>query len=376
MYNILYYIFLIILILICIIHIPRLYLFNINNLITDRKNHCEDLYHKEKNLEKSDRIFCWVEFSLPNNDWNIYIENLKNELIYFYRKELKCLIKDVSDKDLVLFKTADDVKSYIITDDVICTWIDNENQIIRTSFDHEWCSGYFFLNYAAIISKGECPELTNYNYSYCPFIYEYYILKLLINKDYLPISKCFEININNDINRRINYKLNLIDKPNNISSRIYILWNVLQELNNIYPKDYNILIPIPFVNVKNINNNIGVIFIKYPKTNISLIELENNIKNNLYHSIVTNMYLRSNLNIGVQSRKNVDLVFSSGYVKNPTMICKNSYVSYSTLGDYGIYCQTTTLGKETSISLTFNTKEINFDSVVKSISKKYEYKLF
>ena len=108
MYNILYYIFLIILILICIIHIPRLYLFNINNLKKNIKNHCEDLYQKNKNdnFEKKSRILCWVELSLSDNDWEIYIKKLKKDLIYFYRKELNSLIKDVSDEDLVSFKNS------------------------------------------------------------------------------------------------------------------------------------------------------------------------------------------------------------------------------------------------------------------------------
>ena len=83
------------------------------------------------------------------------------------------------------------------------------------------------------------------------------------------------------------------------------------------PKDYNIVLPIPFKKLKNVWNNIGVIFIKWPKNGISMNSLETQINENKYHAIATNLFLRGSTSssLGIDTRKNVDLVFTSGYVQ-------------------------------------------------------------
>ena len=193
-----------------------------------------------------------------------------------------------------------------------------------------------------------------------PFIMEYACLKLLMKKPYKPISKPFETNETNKLNH-VYFKLNLNKKPQNIKSRTYILWNVMQLLNSVYKKDYNIMIPMAFKNIKNINNNVGVMFVKYPKENMTLEALDKQINKNKYSLIATNLLLRglTGSSHGKNGRKSMDMVFTSGYIKDHQVPVTRNIVTFNTIADYGIYCLTTTLNKTTHITLTFSTNEID-----------------
>ena len=171
---------------------------------------------------------------MNKKDWNVYVKKIRNNLILLYRKEFQDLLFDVLDKELVSFRNTTEVTSYNLHGHVVSTWIDNKEQIIRTCFNHEWCSGYFFLQYGSIIYQGECPNPANF--PNMPFIAEYSCLKMLINKPHLPISDCFSTNIPISDIKRIQYQINISKKPKCISSRTYILWNVMKTLNFVHPK--------------------------------------------------------------------------------------------------------------------------------------------
>ena len=359
-------------------HIPRLYIESKSRLFKkNNKLHGEDSYQNKRNCgNEKNRLFGWSYFDMSDTEWTKYIENLKFNLINLYRKEFYHLVENISDHDLVSFQSSDKVMSYTADGEVISTWIDNKNKIIRSCFNHEWCSGYFFLQYGSIIYTGKCPNPAKY--PNIPFIPEYSLLKLILNKPYIPTGKCFSTDINKNEIKRINYNIDLSKKDIGISSRTYILWNVMTILNSVYSKDYNILIPIPFQKLKNVWNNIGVIFVKWPKEGMTIKDLETVISQNKYHAIGTNLYLRgvTSPSQGKTGRKNVDLVFTSGYIQNPTIIPKYHHATFNGVADYGIYCLTATMGNITSISLTISTNQFEFEKLEKKIDEKYKYSLF
>ena len=135
----------ILIILIFLIHLPRLYI-EIKSRISNNKLHGEDTYQKTRNSGNDmNRIITWSSFEMNDADWKEYVKNLHDNLINLYRKELGDLIKDISDEDLVSFQTIDDEMLCIPDGEVASTRIDNKRKLFKSSFNHEWCSGHFFF---------------------------------------------------------------------------------------------------------------------------------------------------------------------------------------------------------------------------------------
>ena len=97
----------------------------------------------------------------------------------------------------------------------------------------------------------------------------------------------------------------------------------------------------------------------------------NQLNNNKYHAIATNLYLRgvTNSTIGRKQRKNVDLVFTSGYVHDLKYKFERNIVTFNGVADYGIYCFTFTQNKITHITLTFSTNEFDVDKLSNILEK-------
>jgi len=362
-----------------LLHIPRI-LIEIKSRLHIFKNciHGEDSYQKSRNITNNTekRILSWSYFDMTNEEWEEYIDNIVPKLLYLYKSFFCEMLKNVKGDELVCLKPHSDVISYKLCGDVVVTWIDMKNQIIRTCFNHQWCSGHFFIQYATIIFKGENINLINYPRT--PFLIEYSLIKMLVYKPHKPISRCFNVNISQEEIKRIKYEMKIDYKLKDIHKRTIILWNIMTLLNTIHRKDYNILIPVPFAPIKNIWNNIGAVFIKWPKEGLTLEELEKNIKLNSYNAIASNIYLRActSSNIGKEIRNNVDIVFSSAYVKNPKILPKYNAMTFSDVADYGIYCLTTTIKDITNVSLTFSTNDFNFKNLLSQLEKmKIDYML-
>ena len=381
--NYLMKIFIILIIIFILLHIPRLLIeFRSRTNIQNNDHHGEDCYQKSRNgnnIASQKRILSWTQFEMSKQEWDEYRENLIIKLLKLYRDEFNTVpcFTWLQDDDLVSIRPNNEVISYISSGDIVETWIDEESQLIRTCFNHEWCSGSFFLKYGACIFNGETIHLMAFPNT--PIIPELCFIKMLIMKPHEPISRCFEPNLPVDCIKRISFNIDLTCKQPGIASRTVILWNVLDILNKIHKKDYNILIPVPFASLKNIWNNIGVIFVKWKSTGTTIEKLETEINTNKYNAVATNLYLRSNTDssIGKKTRQNVDLVFSSGYVKNATIMPKYTNATFTHTADYGIYCLTTTIKNRAMVSLTFNTDNFDFDNLLPYLdSKKIEYMLF
>jgi len=367
---------------IILLHIPRLYIeYKSNTLATAVGDfHGEDNYQKSRDqtTKRSNRLFGWTFFKMDEKEWELYVKDIEMKLLKLYRKEFDKLLSNISDGELVSIRTTSDVNSYLSHGNVVSTWIDNEMHVIRTCFNHSWCSGFFFLQYAAVIFRGDAPKPATF--PNVPFIPELYCLKMLLKKPHLPISKCFSTNIEPADIRRIGYKIDLSNKSTNVPSRTYILWNIMFTLSHIENKDYNILIPIPFKKLHNVWNNIGVIFVKWPKNGMTLKELDDEINKNKYNAVATNLFLRglTNSSQGSNSRKNVDLVFTTGYVKNAEIEPLHHAATFNGVADYGIYCLTGSFKNNiTHVSLTFSTMMFDFDKLVKLLNNEnIPYRLF
>ena len=130
------------------------------------------------------------------NELNNAIKETQTKLLKVIRSEFKELLENTSDEEIISLQPTDKTISYIPFGDVVSVWIDDSKQVIRLCFNHEWCSGYFFLLCGATICHGDSPKTPSFPNT--PFIPEYSFLKLLVNKPHLPISKCFNTNIQNE----------------------------------------------------------------------------------------------------------------------------------------------------------------------------------
>ena len=361
-----YKIIILLIILFIIIHIPRFIIEIKSNFILSI-NHTEDQYQIKKSTAQNldQRIISFIYFDMKEIEFEKYIKILKKKLLDFYIRE----IKEIENHDIIEI-TNNDIENYNIKGKIIYTIINKKKQIIKSIFNHAYCSGEFFVKYGAIIYDGKLPKYPKYhNYLLIP---EILFFKMIINKPYKPKTECLTTNIQSNDIKRVFFKIK-IPKIKNISSRTFILWNVLHYLSKIKKKIYNIMIPVPFKRKKYIYNNIGVYFIKWPKEGFTKDELEKEITKQMYSIIPTNLFLKANLskNKGIETRKNCDLVFSSSYLEDTKIKTKRSFVTFNGVADYGIYCLTSTINNNVDISLTFSTNQFDFDSLIKILPKNH-----
>ena len=323
-------------------------------------NHGEDTYQIEKSTRDNtiQRVMSYTIFDFKKKiKWQEYLINTVHKLQNLY--------ESVTKNYSFHYYKSNEMLSLKPSEETILTKINMKTKTITTIFDHSYCSGNFFLEYGAIISNGEVPKLPIFP-SYFG-IAEYYLMKFAIDRPDLPNNKVFSIVKNTGEMKRLYFTLNIKNKPNEQHTRTWVLYNVL---NNIYhsmitKRELNIMIPVPFRKETKISNNIGVLFIKYEDCNI--IKLQNNINTSKYQAISTNYYLKLNMNkkIGKNVRNNVDIIFSSGYVKNPLNKNVKSITTYNGVPDYGIYCLTGCMGDLIQITLTVSTNDIDFDKLKK-----------
>lgn len=365
---------------VCLAILARSELYTLIKSWFTTQGHGEDNYQKNRHLVSGvpQRLFGWSLFEMDQLTWNMYVEDVQVRLLKLYRQEFGDLLSNVADKELVSIRKVEEVKSYEPYGNVVSTWIDNENQIVRTCFNHEWCSGFFFLQYGSVLYKGGSPKPASYPNN--PFIPALALIRMAITRPDRPISECFKPNLEQTTIKRVHYVIDLSDKPVHVASRTYILWNIMNTLNSITTKDYNIMIPIPFQKLKHVWNNIGVIFIKWRKAGMTLTQLEDEIDKNKYSAIATNLVLRTTTHstTGTNTRKNVDLVFTSGYVENADIDPNYHLATFNGVADYGIYCLTATMkNKRTHVSLTFNTKDFEFDKLIGNLGDRHiDFKVF
>ena len=325
-------------------------------------NHGEDTYQIEKSTRDNEiqRVFTYTIFKFKKNiEWQQYLIKIVHRLEKLYNT--------VTNNYLIDYISSNKNVSLNPSDKTIYTIINMKNKTISTCFDHSYCSGHFFLEYGSVISDGKCPELPIFPKYFG--IAEYYVAKFAVERNDLPQSKVFSIVKNKNEIKRLYFTLNAENVPIKCHTRTWILYTVLKNVINTIstPKSINVMIPVPFKKEKKISNNIGVLFIKFDdKTN--LINLQNQIDLNKTQAIATNYYLKLNMNkkIGKDVRNNVDMIFSSGYIKDANVTNVKSITTYNGIPDYGLYCLTGTIGNKIHVTLTVSTNDINFSELTNS----------
>tara|TARA_Y100001980_G_C14552490_1_gene336766 strand:+ start:574 stop:1650 length:1077 start_codon:yes stop_codon:yes gene_type:complete len=322
-------------------------------------NHGEDTYQIEKSTRDNQiqRVFTYTIYNFKKSiEWQQYLINTVHKLEKLY--------KTITNNYGFEYINSSKKLSLKPSEKVIFTTINMKKKSISTSFDHSYCSGHFFLKYGTVISNGTCPNLPTFPRLFG--IAEYYLIKFAIERNDIPLNKVFNIVKNKEEMKRLYFTLDTKKVTPKCHTRTWILYEVLSKvIKCIHPiKSINVMIPVPFKQEKKISNNIGVLFIKFDdKTNI--LTLQNQIDSCKTQAIATNYYLKLNMNkkIGKDVRNNVDMIFSSGYIKNNKVTPMKSITTYNGVPDYGLYCLTGTMGNTVHITLTISTNDINFNTL-------------
>lgn len=367
-------IIIIIIIIILLIHIPRICI-DTKTLITSNNYdviHGEDMYHKHIDINNNkSRIISWTYFEMSNYDWEIYIQKFKKQSINLIRNELS-VINNIQDNKIIIENTDDNILNYDVQHNyAINICINNRLKIIKTVYNHQFCGGYFFTRYSAILGDGIPPILPTVPII-TPFVVELSMLRMVYNKYYNSVYKKYTLVKSSKNINRLFYTLEKKNKQVGCSTKVWILWTLITAVmkTDAQRKGLDIMIPIAFNKLKNINNNIGVIFIKY-KRGESIQTLEDNINNQKHQAISTNYYLRSSFTNGYkegkQIRNNVDIVYTSSYIKKNKIKIVRHLTTFTDIADYGIYCFSATTGDTANVTITLNTQSLDINTLLLNI---------
>lgn len=325
-------------------------------------HHGEDEYHKQ--LESDSRIITHFSFDMTDDEWEEYKKIKKKSMNNHYLSYFNERLNNGTFSEYV-----NDDNKWLLSRNIAFSGINNKDKSITGIFNHHYCGGGFFLKRLSNITDGEHPRLPSLPPT--PFIQDYYLLKFLLKRPDIPTNKCFSIVNHIDNMKRLTFTMDRKDKPENISTRIWILKTCLDYIRLVLPekRTLKVMIPVPFRDESNIYNNIGVSFLDYPPNGLSFDELSSILISKQYETVATNYLLKiyTNSSLGKNTRTNVDIVFTMGYSSGCKAKVKKSFVTFNKVSDYGVYFNVLGIGDIIRGTITLSTNDISYDDLLTDI---------
>ena len=313
----------------------------------------EDNYQRiinEKNNTTQSVIDC-IAFYDSDSINTINYEILCNKLIRFnenYNKLSKNKINDIN-----LFKTKKDFldcKQYHYK-----LWLDLENRKLYGKLNHELIGGSNigkFCYTAFPTEQIKRPSLFNRlswdspiqqkdNFYHSRFYHIFPAIKLFLLRNKIPKIKdplpLFENSINirrymikESFERKTNVKANIIY---HIMLRLYYCLDIKSQ-----GRDLVCYLPIAFYNTKNINNNLGIMWLTFNEAD-TVESIKRKMEKNAYQIFGTNFLLSNGLlstnSSSKNTRNNVDAVITIIFTEEKNNI-QISW-TYPSVGDYPVY---------------------------------------
>lgn len=343
----------------------------------------EDLYQREsamKNMKQRSFINAIFTFDIPNEiRRKSVIDSMVVNTDKFtknYFKKYNNIYTQIKNKKLYIENTKesiyDNIDQYNIFPLLLIYSYDTSQILVM--MDHVYIGGYFFQEWSTFVFKGE--PIKPYRLQYMPVITELICLRFLLCKalpSYFDNHQHLSLVDNRDLIKRFGLKINIGDIKNkykDIKPKVYIIYTLAQLLLKYISIDrnVNILLPVAFENDRYAYNNVGAIFIDIGKRD-TLKSIMKKLSNNAYNATATNALMQI-VNQGKRARQKIDIIMTIGYIKNPTLTHLNEIkrveVSYSDIAHYGIYCASFTYDTVAHVSITVNTKEFAYDSLLKN----------
>jgi hypothetical protein len=323
-----------------------LLLFNIIYKVCKIEN-IEDKYHKEK------------------KDNNKFMNKVKLEFVN--EKELEFVKKNI----INIIENNDFLDKYNITKESILNKTNNKlfvsfsNNNIYIYFNHYYISGSNMFILLNKIVNGKSPKFLNTNPLYAIINLPYYIydMMLLQKKKYEKKEKQIV---------HLYVEKNIITSNKRFCLYLNILQKIYQSLQ--FTNDMVVAITIAFDELPNINNNVGIIIIKY-NINDSIDILEKKIRNASYQAYVSNFILNCPIpKIGnFELREYVDCIISSMYIKSDLDFkigwnCSKPTIEEIYVGSVSILHSNKTM----DINMVFNTCSSNYKKSYECIENFFE----
>jgi hypothetical protein len=350
--------------------------YKLYSLLKKNKLTVEDQYQldiNKKNNTNGSIIYVTVEYNNKKYFEDILI-SAKDNLINFNNEYNVCQVQNkiVDRSDLYIFYDKDDFNQ--LHEYHYKFYVNLEDMKIISYIKHEYIGGAYLLNlfYCFILTKQKdnnilFPKSNLFNIFFgLKFLLNIKNIPVVSDNNILPLVDCKELIKRYEKNNFYSFEYL---KSINIRPKTFIIYNVMKNIHRCLNLNRPLIcyLPIAFQHTYNINNNIGLMWLKYEKSDTyKTIDIQ--LYNNRYQSLGTNSLLllnKNNKNTGTKARKSVDAVITfmlgSENVSNP--IVKWTFKNVS---EYPVYV---------SISSVMNEKGYNVQTTITSCTERFNSKL-
>jgi hypothetical protein len=304
------------------------------------------IINKKNNTTQSiiNSITYFDENSINTINYDIAYKNLE-EYNRNYNKLSSNKIKDIN-----LFKSKEDFfncKKYHYK-----VWFDIDNKKFYSKINHELIGGSNMARYCYTAF----PYKQKDNFYHSRFIHIFPAIKLILLQNQIPKIKNPIPLLQNYLNIK-RYLLNeSFERKKNVKATI--LYNIMQRLYNCLNiktigRDLVCILPIAFYNTKNINNNIGILWMTFNDSDTDE-SIKRKMEKNAYQIFGTNFLLSNGLlstkSSSKNTRNNVDAIITILFTEDPNNI-KFSW-TYPSIADYPVYVAVHSRLSENTVFLT------------------------
>jgi len=280
----------------------------------------EDNYQRiinEKNNTTQSVIDC-IAFYDSESINTINYENLCNKLIRFNENYNKLSTNKVN--DINLFKTKKDFldcKQYHYK-----LWIDIENRRLYGKLNHELIGGSNIGKFCYTAFSQKQKD----NFFHSRFYHIFAAIKLIRLRNYIPKINNHLSLFENSMNIRRYIVKESFERKMNVKATI--IYHIMQRLYyclgiKSQGRDLVCYLPIAFYNTKNINNNIGILWLTFNETD-TVVSIKRKMDKNTYQIFGTNFLLSNGLLSTKSSskniRKNADAVITILFTEDNSLI--------------------------------------------------------
>lgn len=237
--------------------------------------------------------------------------------------------------DILIFKTKKDFldcKEYHYK-----LWLDTDNRRLYGKLNHELIGGSNIGKFCYTAFAEEQKD----NFFHSRFYHIFPAIKLFLLRNYIPKINNHLPLFENSMNIRRYIVRESFERKKNVKATM--LYHIMQRLYyclgiKSQRRDLVCYLPIAFYNTKNINNNIGIMWLTFNDTD-TVETIKRKMEKNAYQIFGTNFLLSNGLlsmkSSSKNTRKNVDAVITILFTKDPNNI-QISW-TYPSVADYPVY---------------------------------------
>jgi hypothetical protein len=242
-------------------------------------------------------------------------------------------------------------------------WFDIDNKKFYSKINHELIGGSNMAKYCYTAF----PYKQKDNFYYSRFLNLILAIKLIFLRNQIPEIKNPIPLLENCLNIERYLHNESFERKTNVKATI--LYNIMLRLYNCLgikslERDLVCILPIAFYNTKNINNNIGILWLTFNEVD-TVESIKRKMEKNVYQIFGTNFLLSNGLlstkSSSKNTRNNVDAIITILFTEDPNNI-KFSW-TYPSIADYPVYVAVHSRLSENTVHLmqTYTVNTPNFE---------------